>query len=184
MAENPGGAPVSAHDVAAAIRARLPGVPTKKLHKLLYYCQGHHLAAFDVPLFTETIVAWDTGPVVSQLWRAERDGDPPVEHIALDEAQLNTVGYVISRYGALTERDLEILTHGETPWRRADAARKPGGDVRVDPAWIRDYFAADDAYDPVPASVQAWLKGAVDRRREPMGTDDVAELAARLRRGA
>jgi hypothetical protein len=35
---------VSAHDVAAALRARLPDLPTKKLHKLLYYCQGHHLA--------------------------------------------------------------------------------------------------------------------------------------------
>ncbi|MBO0869079.1 MAG: hypothetical protein J2P15_10980 [Micromonosporaceae bacterium] len=51
----------SARDVAAAIRRRLPGVPTKKLHKLLYYCQGHHLAHFGVPLFAESVVAFDMG---------------------------------------------------------------------------------------------------------------------------
>jgi uncharacterized phage-associated protein len=49
---------VSARDVAAAIRERLPRVPTKKLHKLLYYCQGHHLAHFGKPLFSDTISAW------------------------------------------------------------------------------------------------------------------------------
>jgi len=41
----------SAHDVAAALRDRLPGLPTKKLHKLLYFCQGHHLAVKGEPLF-------------------------------------------------------------------------------------------------------------------------------------
>ncbi len=35
---------LSAHDVAAQVRQRVPGVGTKKLHKLLYYCQGHHMA--------------------------------------------------------------------------------------------------------------------------------------------
>jgi uncharacterized phage-associated protein len=53
--------PVSAHDVAAVLRARQPGMPAKKLHKLLYYCQGHHLAVFDEPLFAETVSAYDMG---------------------------------------------------------------------------------------------------------------------------
>ena len=59
--------PVSAHDVAAILRARQPEMPVKKLHKLLYYCQGHHLAAVDEPLFSESIAAWDMGPVVGSL---------------------------------------------------------------------------------------------------------------------
>ncbi|HEY6595845.1 MAG TPA: type II toxin-antitoxin system antitoxin SocA domain-containing protein [Asanoa sp.] len=58
---------VSAHDVAAVLRARQPALGTKKLHKLLYYCQGHHLAAFGSPLFAESIGAWDMGPVVESL---------------------------------------------------------------------------------------------------------------------
>jgi hypothetical protein len=31
---------LSARDVAAALRDQLPGLPTQKLHKLLYYCHG------------------------------------------------------------------------------------------------------------------------------------------------
>src|SRR5947207_14369309 len=103
---------VSAHDVAVVLRERLPGLPVKKLHKLLYYCQGHHLAAFGEPLFGETISAWDMGPVVGTLWKQEKDGEPaPVPARAgagvgvgaarLSEAELNTVGYVVSRYGGL-----------------------------------------------------------------------------------
>jgi uncharacterized phage-associated protein len=79
---------VSAHDVAAVLRDRLPGLPVKKLHKLLYYCQGHHLAAFDEPLFAETISAWDMGPVVGSLWSRENSGDRPPVNTALTEAQL------------------------------------------------------------------------------------------------
>lgn len=34
----------SARDVALAIERRLPGIGEAKLHKLLYYVQGYHLA--------------------------------------------------------------------------------------------------------------------------------------------
>jgi uncharacterized phage-associated protein len=77
---------VSAHDVAAALRERLPGLGVKKLHKLLYYCQGHHLAVFEEPLFRETISAWDMGPVVGTLWKQERLGQTPAAQAALGEA--------------------------------------------------------------------------------------------------
>src|SRR3712207_5760448 len=120
--------PLPARDVAAVVRQRLPGVGVKKLHKLLYYCQGHHLATFGRPLFDETVSAWDMGPVVGSLWFAEKQGTerqetPPA---SLGEAELNTVGYLLSRYGRLSGRDLEVLSHGEDPWRRADRHRRPG----------------------------------------------------------
>src|SRR5947207_3630527 len=108
---------VSAHDVAVVLRERLPGLPVKKLHKLLYYCQGHHLAAFGEPLFHETISAWDMGPVVGSLWKREKEGRLAEPAAGLSEGQLNTIGYVVSRYGALTGRDLENLAHTEAPWR-------------------------------------------------------------------
>ena len=56
------GVPSRAADVAAELRRRLPGIGAKKLHKLLYYCQGHHLADIRHPLFIESIAAWDMGP--------------------------------------------------------------------------------------------------------------------------
>jgi uncharacterized phage-associated protein len=158
-------AAVSAHAIAAELRRRLPGLGAKKQHKLLYYCQGFHLVAFGEPLFNESISAWDMGPVVGQLWYEERKGVSPMDVETLDEAQLNTIGYVVSRYGALSGADLEHLTHSETPWREADRSRRPGESVRIPPESIRDYFqSADedegDAQTPPPDShaVSTWLK--------------------------
>jgi uncharacterized phage-associated protein len=183
----PGRMTLSAHDVAAVLRDRLPGVPTKKLHKLLYYCQGHHLAAFDEPMFVETISAWDMGPVVGSLWHAEKTGEAPAQRVELNEAQLNTVGYVVSRYGALTGQDLENLTHSEPPWRTADSRRRPQESVRIESEWIKDYFrtagSADEAEDEVlldSVAVTRWLQGAESRRAEPATPDSPELVRARL----
>lgn len=174
---------VSARDVAAALRERLPGLGTKKLHKLLYYCQGHHLAATGEPLFRETISAWDMGPVVGTLWYREREGDegPTTQ---LSESQLNTVGYVVSRYGGLTGRDLEVLSHGESPWQRANDRRPLGTSTRIETAWMAEHFrvaAAPDDDEPQldSAEVAAWLEGATGRLRDKLRRDSREELAAR-----
>jgi uncharacterized phage-associated protein len=178
---------LSAHDVAAVLRGRLPGLAKKKLHKLLYYCQGHHLAAFDEPLFTETIAAFDMGPVVPLLWREEKSGDLPPLRTDLDESQLNTIGYVISRYGALTGRDLENMSHNESPWQIANSNRRPGQSVRIEPAWIRDYFKTngvadsdDDELSLDSVAVSDLLKDATARLAEPSRPDSIEELRARL----
>jgi len=185
--------PVVASAVAAALRGRLPGLSTKKLHKLLYYCQGHHLATFGQPLFSETISAWDMGPVVGQIWYAEKQGkSSQAEDRAiarLDEAALNTVGYVVSRYGALTGRDLENLTHAETPWRRADTKRRPGESARIETQWLAEYFrsADDDGEDSLPLdapAVRRWLEGAERRLAAPAKRDSLEELRARMPRSA
>jgi uncharacterized phage-associated protein len=179
---------VSAHDVAAALRDRLPGLGVKKLHKLLYYCQGHHLAVFDDPLFRETISAWDMGPVVGELWKHEQSRQASAPRTRLGEAELNTIEYVVSRYGALTGRDLEILTHGEDPWRLADAHRVPGQSARIRTDWIRDYFrssamADDDAAFPVDSEEVAMLvSGAEARKVLPGQVDDLDEIRDRITR--
>ena len=179
---------VSVHDVAAALRQRLPGLTVKKLHKLLYYCQGHHLASFGEPLFGETVSAWDMGPVVGELWYAEKHGELPVPRADLNEKQLNTIGYVVSRYGALSGSDLRHLTHAETPWRRADEHRPPGGRARVKPSAMAHYFRFEgaDPDDPEailldPATVSELLRDAPSRRELPATTDTPEALRARLR---
>jgi len=179
---------LSAHDVAAELRQRLPGVGTKKLHKLLYYCQGHHLAAFGTPLFKETISAWDMGPAVGTLWHHEREsgvtGAPPA---SLTEAQLNTIGYVISRYGALTGADLEHLTHSETPWQEANRRRTPGTSAKMTIESIKSYFlraGADDSDSETPLldveAVAPWLEGAEGRRTDEVRPDSIEAVRARL----
>jgi uncharacterized phage-associated protein len=178
---------VPARDVAAALRERLPGLGKVKLHKLLYYCQGHHLATFGEPLFPDTISAWDMGPVVGTLWWEEKERIPSEEAkprgADLGEAELNTIGYVVSRYGALTGRDLEHLTHSETPWQTANRTRHPGGRVTIRPEWIRDYFRTDGnpaaGEEEIPLdseSVAQWLGGAHEPSAEPERPDDRAAL--------
>lgn len=176
---------VSAHDVAAAIRTRLPGCPVKKLHRLLYYAQGYHLAWFGEPLFEEPVSAWDTGPVVDTLWQAEENHEPAPPRAKLGERELNTIGYVCSRYGNLTGRDLEHLTRAEDPWRRADTTREPGGSAPIKSQWMHDYFLNADSDDedesmPDPKQLAQLHQGALDRLREPVRIDDMEMIRRRL----
>lgn len=178
---------VSAHDVARALRARLPGIGSVKLQKLLYYCQGHHLAATGEPLFVEPLSAWDNGPVVGHLWHAENVGEPEPAPRDLTEGQLNTVGYVCSRYGGLTSTDLINMSHQESPWRRANADRPPGGHVRIQLDWLRAYFsdegAPGDEDEPVFAPEQRaqMLAIAAQRQGKRSKPDAVEDILARLR---
>lgn len=187
----------SAFDVASEIRKRLPGVPVKKLHKLLYYCQAHHVTMLGVPLFTETVSAWDMGPVVGELWWREKQGDvqgEPMPH-ALTEAELNTVGYVVSRYGNLSGTDLERLTHSEDPWIEADAERQRLNrtSYRISLESLRSFFsreagdaesAASDESSVPPieaADLQEWFAAAGGGLSDTLVEDSPAALRARLR---
>lgn len=179
---------ISARDVAAALRERVRGISKAKIHKLLYYCQGHHLAAFGEPLFRESVSARDLGPVVGEFWYAENAGAEPGTSTALDEAQLNTIGYVASRYGKMTAGDLIKLTHAEDPWLLTDQDRLPGTSRRIKAELMRDYFrmnsALDDA-DEIPLDsdeVTAWLEQAAAERvgRPDPRPDSREELLAKL----
>jgi len=175
-------AQISAHDVAAELRRLLPGVPVKKLHKLLYYCQGHHLAHFGEPLFAEPVMAWDMGPVVANLWKQEKEGIAPPAPRVLDLGQLNTVSYVVSRYGRLTGADLERLTHAEAPWVSADSGRDAGGTAKITDEAMRGFFLADedDQHWPTREAIEAWLGDAALRRDLDVRADSLDELAQRL----
>jgi uncharacterized phage-associated protein len=182
-------APRSAQAIAAEIRRRLPGVPSKKLHKLLYYAQGHHAATFNEPLFSETISAWDMGPVVAQLWWLENQRNPAlsVPKVGLDEAELNTIGYVLSRYGKLSGSELERLTHTEAPWIDADRERQRSGQqseritVEVLAQYFRDQAAEDETSVPVDQSaLEMWLKTSHTRQRAD-AADTPEGILARLR---
>jgi uncharacterized protein (DUF433 family) len=73
---------VSARDVAAKFLAELGPIEPAKMRALLHHAQGHHLAYFGVP-----------------LWDDEDDGPAAMDSSTMDNAQLNTIGYVASRYG-------------------------------------------------------------------------------------
>ncbi|MFF0864134.1 Panacea domain-containing protein [Nonomuraea sp. NPDC003560] len=185
--------PVSARDVAAALRERHPGLGRVQVHKLLYFAQGHHLATFGRPLFSDTICAWDMGPVVPTLWHEEKTGEAWYQGVGeetyappLSEAELNTVGYVLSRYGRLSGKDLENLSHSQDPWLDANERRMPGGSVRIEVEAIREYFAAAEDADDEDGirldsdQVRAWMAGVEERRHIPRKPDDPEKLRAML----
>ena len=112
------------HDVASAIIKRLGSTTAMKLEKLVYYCQGWHLARFNIPLFDEPIEAWRQGPVVPALYRQHRGqytvsewphGDPD----RLNQDELQTIAWVTQEYGPFSAIELSRMTHRELPWRAA-----------------------------------------------------------------
>jgi len=181
---------VSAHDVAAAIRERLPGVPKVKLHKLLYLAQGFHLAQVGEPLFREDIEAWRHGPVVAELWHAERYEPERREAEEMDNRQLNSIGYVCSRYGRNSGGDLESITHEHAAWNEAFFRHVQRGEPHtMGTDAIRDQFLtvlqndkADQEFRPDPAELEAFLAAArVRMDSSDHGTIDTREsLMARL----
>jgi uncharacterized phage-associated protein len=125
---------ISANSVIAAIDARRPGLKLAKKHSLLFFVQGHHIAHFGVPLFDEPIVATDRGVTV------EADGSPASQPDR--EGPLNTIGYVVERYGALSPADLRALIQVSEPWQLASPA---GGVVNI--GALREWFLRDDETD-------------------------------------
>ena len=179
--------PVSAHDVAREIGNRLLSLGEVKLHKLLYYCQGWHLAWTGVPLFSEEIEAWANGPVVAELWRDRKHDRARPEPRDLDASMLGTVGYVVSRYGSFSGTDLIRLTHNEDPWRDAaeQAALDQWRDETIGIKELQSFFEKQDAKTSDarrllsnPAARQRQEGASTRTTAQPAGVDNLDSLRA------
>ena len=113
-------------DVAAAVMNAVGECTTMKLQKLLYYCQGWHLAWDGVPLFDAEIEAWSNGPVVREVYGLHRGiywlrspwprmGD--ASRLSHDEQE--SVEAVLGTYGSWSADQLSNKTHREPPWLEA-----------------------------------------------------------------
>ena len=137
-------------DVAAYILDSLnKSVTTMKLQKLLYYCQGWHLAWDAEKLYDAEIQAWANGPVVRDIYDLHRRrylveppwpeaGDPA----ALTDDEAATVDVVLETYGGWTADQLSQTTHSEPPWREAREGLPPTArsEVAIDTDVMQDYF--------------------------------------------
>lgn len=103
-----------------------------KLQKLVYYAQAWSLVLRGEPLFFQPIQAWPHGPVVYDVWNAYRD----YKHTAIPqldvcdlvdftEDELDVLDEVWNAYGELSARQLENLTHSESPWIEARKGLDP-----------------------------------------------------------
>jgi uncharacterized phage-associated protein len=101
-----------------------------KLQKLLYYCQGWHLAIMDQPLFEDPVQAWVHGPVVPSAFQEYRKygwspipaGTAPAE---MPAESVGVIGEVIQVYGDWSAAQLEQLSHEESPWRDTRGSLPP-----------------------------------------------------------
>lgn len=151
-------------DVAAYILDSMNRrVTTMKLQKLLYYCQGWHLAWEAEKLYDAEIQAWANGPVVREIYDLHRgrytveppwpdQGDPT----ALCEDESTTVDAVLEAYGDWTPEQLSQTTHRESPWCEArEGLPATARSIRtIDTDVMQDYFiglleaqSADDEDD-------------------------------------
>ena len=96
-----------------------------KLQKLVYYCQGFHLAAFNEPLFNEKIYAWAHGPVVRSLWHKYKDkGSSSLEvpprscKSYFSKKQQKLMQEVYDFFGQYSAWKLRNMTHSEPPWKK------------------------------------------------------------------
>ena len=94
-----------------------------KLQKLLYYCQGFHLALYNKPLFSEEIQHWDHGPVVPKAYHIYKSHDSnaiPVPRNAdfskLSKEQKTVINEVFNSYGQYSAWKLTQFTHTEPTW--------------------------------------------------------------------
>lgn len=131
--------PVPVRWVAAALRRRLGPLHPARLAELLYLAQGHHVATFDRPLFGEPLRLTPGGlSVDGPTGAAGEIGDHP----EMGEAELNTIGYVASRYGHLNDIVLTHTVTGTDPWQRAAATARHLDLIPL--TWITEYFTALD----------------------------------------
>jgi len=122
-------------------------VSNLKLQKLLYYVQGWHLGLYGSIVFPERIEAWVHGPVVPDVFFHYRhfrwtpiQVDP--ETVQLSGNIEKHIRDVLKIYSPLSATQLEMLSHGENPWKQARGTLPAGAssNAAITPESMKLYF--------------------------------------------
>lgn len=112
-----------------------------KLQKLLYYVQGFHLAINNKPLFKESIIKWQYGPVVIEVYHEFKEcGSSAIPKpskealVKLNSSETELIEEVYNIYGQFSATKLMDMTHREKPWRET----KMNGTIKHDT--MKNYF--------------------------------------------
>jgi uncharacterized phage-associated protein len=117
-----------------------------KIQKLLYYAQGHYLARFNVPLFTESIQAWSHGPVVPSVYHEFKSfGSQDVQLKEQDDFTFQDVNDattillldVWEAYAKFSAWGLRNMTHSEPTWKESFDGNR---NVEIPVEQIKNYF--------------------------------------------
>ena len=112
-----------------------------KLQKLLYYAQGCFLAITGEPLFDDSILAWQHGPVVPNVYHEYKkygsngiEFDEDFDSSTFTKEENEILSEVYKTFGQYSAWKLRNMTHNEEPWKNT----KIDNEINLD--LIKDYF--------------------------------------------
>ena len=115
------------------------------VNKLLYFAQGLSLAKTGKPIFSNTIEAWDMGPVIAKIYHQYKrygDNSIPKQEYSLDSLNDEEQDFLleaVARYGMHNASELIKFTHAsDTPWARH--YQKGVKNIPIPQNEIKDYF--------------------------------------------
>ena len=131
-----------------------------KLHKLVYFSHGWHLALWNKPLINEMVEAWEYGPVVPTLYHEFKEyGANKIPRLATDwnpetldwditprideddKQALGLLARITTVYGMRSARDLSALTHAKhSPWTQTAEEHSGIRHVDIPNDRIQGYF--------------------------------------------
>lgn len=130
-----------------------------KLQKLLYYCEGYHLAYFEKSIIETEFEAWVHGPVSPIIYHEfkgssilysdiafEGDYNPnEIVEETITSDQLGLLSDVLQELSKWTGFQLENSTHQEFPWLEARKGYSPGEicDVNISKESMMNYYKKD-----------------------------------------
>ncbi len=134
---------MSVKDIAQYILDSRGPMTSMKLQKLVYYSQAWATVWDDDVLFDEQVQAWANGPVVRELWEANK-GRFKISNVeggssaSVTPPQRDTIDRVLDFYGDQNAQWLSDLTHMEDPWMNAF---KEGQNSEISPQAMSEYYS-------------------------------------------
>ena len=116
-----------------------------KLQKLLYYCQGFHLALEGKELFEDDIEAWQHGPVVPVMFhKYKKYGSNGIskpinfDSTVITESERMVINQVFEIFGKYSAWGLRNMTHKEIPWK--NVYRSNVSNLIISKESLKSYF--------------------------------------------
>jgi uncharacterized phage-associated protein len=152
------------------------------LQKLVSYAQAFHLAAYEAPLFSNAIEAWEYGPVIRVLrfrfgkYKADPIDPSEATNPVVDAHVRSWLDEVWAAFGQFPGTDLANMWHEHEPYQEARATAQPGQPPHevISPDRMSDYF--QEHYQRWQPGYDEWLRRGYDATAE----NDKATAAAFL----
>lgn len=134
----------------------------KKLQKLIYYIEAWGLV-YTGSIIDEDFEAWVHGPVIPEVYQNYKgygysqiilgyaDGDSSSKRLkvikkdlALPNKTESLINAVLTKYGALSSLQLELLSHSEKPWQEARKGLSPvdHSSAVIDKNLMKEYYSS------------------------------------------